>query len=218
MNPADLPNLEIKRTIWQDLDDFQKFMSEFHQSLSDPEQKQAFGQMLDQLQKAQAEAQALAPGVLKEIQQDAEKTKVEAEAFLKEVEQAKQDVEQMEKDLAEAEKQARETAGTVPTPPLEPQPTVDPHLGVALGQEILSSLGGLAATAAGTRAVEDLGSVAEAWVEPAAESGQKDEPVPQRAAQKSTLKRVPRPSAKPSGPKKPNSDDDIWEGLSRMED
>jgi hypothetical protein len=233
MDIPGLPPLEIKHTIWKDLEDFQKFMSEFHAEITDPAQKQMFGQMLDELQKARAEAEELAPGVVQDLQRDAEKTKAEADEFAKEVEQARAQAEQWEKDLAEAKKKMEEAPPVPPEVPIEPAPVVDPHLGMALGKELLEALGTAGAVAAGATSGKDLGSVASAWADvndgtepaPPAKKTTPSEKVAAQDLNRSVVEdEAPQAPAKPKAPKKSTSgrkdvEKEIWEsGISELED
>lgn len=91
------------KTIWQELQSFQNFMSDFQATIKDPARKEMFGDLLGQLKKASAEAQQVVPGVVQGMKGNAEQTKAELEALQKEFERIQ---EEMERAKAQAAKPA----------------------------------------------------------------------------------------------------------------
>lgn len=121
------------KNIWQELQSFQNFMSDFQATIKDPARKEMFGDLLSQLKKATAEAQQVVPGVVQEMKSQAEQSKVEVEALQKEFERLQQEVER-------AQAQAAKPAATrVPSRP--PEPAIQMNLGKQYAAELLQAFG-----------------------------------------------------------------------------
>lgn len=180
-------------SIWSDLAGFQKFMSDFHAQLTDPVEREAMGKALADLDKATAKAHELVPGLLQEMKASAEQLQTEAQGLAGDLERAKQEFAEKKAEAAKAQEMAS-------TPP--PPPSVQPDLSKTMAAELLQMFGAVQPDSG-----EDLqGSVASAWVDPAA-SGE-GKPAPAKAKDTFVSK----------GKKPPKKKDDIWEGLSHMDD
>jgi hypothetical protein len=198
------------RTLMEDVADFEKDMMELHASLKDPKQKQEFGVILQQLHAARQEAEKVVPKALQNMKADCEKLQAEALAEKGKIEQLWAE---LQAKLAEAEAEAA-TATAAPAAAAAaaaPAPSIDPTLGAALTASLLGRFGKKPQQPEAP--LEDAGSVADAWVEP------NQEPPHGEAAHKPAQKPpAEKPKTKTDRADKPKSDDDIWEGLSRLED
>ncbi|MGE3806477.1 MAG: hypothetical protein AB7K24_17555 [Gemmataceae bacterium] len=141
-DPAKLPNL------WKNLDHFQSVINKVHESLSNPEQKRALGELLGKLQEARTEAEKVVPDLVNGLQQKNEALKSWAEEFLGKIAEKQRELEGLK--AAAKQKPPRTTprpAGPVRRTediPVEAVP------GEALRDEILQQLSGAAQPAAST--------------------------------------------------------------------
>jgi hypothetical protein len=120
-------------SIWQQLQSFQQFMGEFQTTIKDPASKELFGDLLNQLKKASAEAQQVVPGVVQDLKASAEQTKAEAEAMQKEFERLQQELERAKEQAA---KPAAAMAAGRP-----PEPAIQANLGKQYTAELLQVFG-----------------------------------------------------------------------------
>jgi hypothetical protein len=196
-------------TIWQDMAEFQKFAEETHARMTDPTQKKALGEMLQQLREARAKAEDVVPKLVTDMKNQAEAQKAEVAKAQAEIARLQAE---LEAKKAEAERMAQDLQAA--KPPVETP--VDKNKARQLTDELL---GRFARPAQPAAAVEDLGSVAEAWVEPNQDVAHHDEepkPTPPPPAKKAAAPAVKKKN--PQDKDAPKSGDDIWEGLSRLED
>jgi hypothetical protein len=122
--------------MFADLAHFQQVVGRVHAGLRNPEDKAKLGELLEQLQKARAEAEENVPAVLQEKMHQAEKAKAEMQALEKQFAQKRAEVAAQRK--ATAEPDAR-----MPSPPRLPEVPIDLKLGQDLRLEVLKEYGGL---------------------------------------------------------------------------
>jgi TolA-binding protein len=159
MSPPPSYNLNA---MFADLAQFQQMMGDVQASLTNPEDKARLGDLLDQLQKARAEAEEKVPAILQDQLDKAKAKLAEMQELQIQIDQKKAELEAQKKAEAEAAKEkemppkaaeppAPQTAAGKPgmdipgLPPLPslPQVPVDPALGQDLRLEILKTYGGL---------------------------------------------------------------------------
>lgn len=208
-SPENVPNL------WKYLDEFQKSMAEIHASLSNPREKAVLGELLEQLQEGRKEVERTVPDLVQELHRKNLDLKAWAEEFLPEIEKQQRELEARLQAAAEAQRAAAE-AGL----PATPEETTAPNLGSARGAELLQRFGRKTEVAPG--GFVDEGSVASAWVEPGeGDAARLDETASQPASgiRKRPATTKATPPVPPKAPKKDKEPhDDIWEGLSRLDE
>lgn len=185
-------------SIWADLADFHAFMSDFQSKLTDPVQRETMGKALADLGKATDKARVMVPDILKELKTGAEQLQTEAQGLAEELERRQQELAEKK---AEVEKQKQQPA----EPP--PPPSVEPDLSATMAAELLQMFG---IVKRGAGEIDLQGSVASAWADPADVAAK---PAPKQPGPKETG-RIDKKSVKKSRTGK----DDIWEGLSHMEE
>lgn len=190
-------------TIWQDMAAFQKFAEDIQARMTDPAQKRMLGDMLQQLTAARAHAQEVVPDVLQKMKQEAEKQQAEAP-------QVSAELERLQAELQAKREEAQKLAEATPAPTPPTPPKADKAR--ELGEELRSRF--VRRGKPEEKPLEDAGSVAREWVEPEAPERPSAPPVsPARKPTQAPKTSKEAPAEKPE--KKP--EDDIWEGLSRME-
>jgi hypothetical protein len=194
-------------TLWKDMAEFQRFAEDIQARITDPNQKKLLGDMLQQLSVARAKAQEVVPGVLDNMKKEAELHQAEVPKMAAELERLQAE---LEAKRAEGERLAAQAKAPVGTP----EAPVDPSKGRQLTEELLKRFAPPAAP--GETPFEDAGSVAREWVETESTDPSGVHPAP--AARPPTMRPAPK---KPADPAKKTPEEgeenDIWEGLSRME-
>ena len=198
-------------TIWQDMAAFQRFAEDVQARCTDPTQKKMLGDLLQQLTAARAHAQEVVPGVLQQMKKD-------AEAHQAEVPKVTAELERLQAELAAKRADGERLAAEAGKPPMPvAEPPTSPDKGRQLTEELLKRF--VPATSQETP-FEDAGSVAREWkdIDSPDPSGVHRNP----AARPATMRPGSKPSTEAPPPPakeqpKEKGEDDIWEGLSRME-
>lgn len=130
--PPNLPNL------WKNLDHFQSVITKVHESLTNPTQKQALGELLGKLQEARANAEKVVPEVVNGMQKKNEALKAWAEDFQTKIAEKRQELDALKAAAAQKPKKAAPTP-TGPTP--RPPDKIQIVPGQTLREEMLDQLG-----------------------------------------------------------------------------
>lgn len=182
-DPKQVPNL------WQSVGELQDFVTKVHGSLQDPKKKQLLGELLDKLKTARADAEAIVPQHVEEMQKDAQKLQAELEELQRQSQQARAEADAhmnavMEKQVVPP-----------PAPPAVPDNKVELKSGGDLRKELLQAAG-LPETATQKMGFDDAGSIARMWSE--TESGDHGTASAPTAAQPATpANPAARPTLKP---------------------
>jgi seryl-tRNA synthetase len=115
---------------------FQQVVGRVHSGLRNPDDKAKLGELLEQLQKARAEAEENVPAVLQEKLQKSQKAQAEMQELKKQFTQKRE-------ELAEQRKKTAQAVASMPSPPSLPEVPIDPKLGQDLRIELLKAYGGL---------------------------------------------------------------------------
>jgi hypothetical protein len=195
-------------TIWQDMAEFQRFAEDIQARITDPGQKKLLGDMLQQLSVARARAQEVVPGVL-------ENMKKEAEAHQAEVPKMAAELERLQAELEAKRTEAERLAGQARVAAAPPESPLDPNKGWQLTDELRQRFAPSVSPV--ETPFEDAGSVAREWVDP--EAAEAAPPPPVTPARPATMRPAPKKPADPDSAKETpdEGENDIWEGLSRME-
>jgi hypothetical protein len=202
--------------LWEQLKQFQQVVSQIQKRAPNPRDRQALGELLEQIKTSQAQAETDLPKVLAHLRQHAANYKAQAEAAQQEIAQAIQKAEALHQQAAQREQLAKQ-------PPARPAAAIDPHLGKQLQAELLDKLDQLGAARDRSAAVEQR----EAWQDwQGFESRRRDEsktpgkPAPPAAAPLAPPQGpapLPTPPAATAAAASASDDAAVWSGLSRID-
>lgn len=196
-------------TIWQDIAAFQRFAEDIQARITDPNQKKMLGDMLQQLSVARAKAQEVVPGVLENMKKEAEAHQAEVPKMAAELERLQAELEAKRMEGERLAEQAKVAAAT-------PEAPVDRKKSQQLTEELRKRFA--APLSSQETPFEDAGSIAREWVE--TETAEVPAPPPVTPARPATMRPAPKKPAEPPASAKETpekGENDIWEGLSRME-